>query len=170
MIRHFAILPSYEYQGLGVGTPAGVEGVDWIEVFVEPEDDPFYEKRWSVSLNEWVIPYSDARVDIYRDEKTEINVSYDNGEEEYTVFNNERTRSALQQKMNRLQNTPTETVNFETVDGFFDLGLSDISGLFIACDDRQQACFNAAKATKAENSINPFDKMDSAKTFFDNQL
>lgn len=112
----------------------------------------------------------DSVLSNYRDSKSEINVTYDNGVDEYTVFNNERTRAALQQKMNRLQNTPVETVNFETVNGFFELGLSDISGLFVACDTRQQACFDAAKVTKEQNDISNFSNENDMKSFFDNQL
>ena len=50
-MRHFAILPNYTYEGR-FGTPEGIQGVNWIEVFIAP-DDPFNGPKWNPDLNIW---------------------------------------------------------------------------------------------------------------------
>ena len=115
-------------------------------------------------------PYFEEQIALYRDQMSSVNVSFDNGTEEFTVLNDERTRAALQQKMASLELRPASTVNFETYGGYYDLTLVDVSGLFQACDDRQQACFDATKVIKDNHETTPYTNMQDAYNDFDAEL
>ena len=114
--------------------------------------------------------YLVSQIGFYRDAKTQVNVSYDNGTDEFTVLNDDRTRQALLQKANRLQLEPDETINFQTVNGYFDLSIMDIQGLFRACDMRQQDCFDASKYVFDTHAVTPYETIQDAKDDFDSQL
>lgn len=163
---YYAILPEYMYAFI-MGTPGGVEGVDWISVpFAPPDPENMSAYRWSVSDNFWYIPYTEQGIDAHRDSMIEANVTYNS----ITVLNDTRTQNALLRIKSELEAKPDVELSFQTPSGYIDLGLVNANGLFLACRSREQACFDAARATKEHHAVTPFPDMDSAIAYFDSVL
>lgn len=127
-------------------------------------------EKWSFTRNNWYLPYTEEKVAEHRDMMIEVIVTYDNGEKVLTVMNDERTRSALLRVKSDLEARPASTLYFQTFDSDEYLGLSDITGLFIASREREQKCFDAFKAVRDEHAINPFEATEDAIYFFNNQI
>ena len=111
--------------------------------------------------NEWILSEAAA----YRDQRIEDLIEF-NG---YTVRNNSRTRAALLENVSKmlLQGPETATVNWETVNGFFDLNTQDIQGLYVSCINHQQKCFDAKMHVEALNAVTAFTSVEAMKAEFD---
>lgn len=138
---------------------------------------PDFYYTWSTSTHEWLIdqelftPYLSDQISAYRDTQTAVTVSYNNGTATYNVTNDDRTRSALLQKSASLQlQSDATTYNFKTDDDFFELSVSDLQGLFLACDLRQQKCFDAQELIMNNHATTPYTSIEDAETDFDTFL
>lgn len=132
---------------------------------------------WSTDTHEYVVdqglftPYLSDQISTYRDTQTAVTVFFNNGTTTYNVTNDDRTRSALLQKAASLQLQPEATTyNFKTDDGFFELGVGDLQGLFLACDMRQQKCFDAQELIMSNHATTPYTSIEDAETDFDTFL
>lgn len=132
---------------------------------------------WDLTTHQFILdqvlftPYFTDQISAYRDTQTAVTVSYNNGTITYNVTNDDRTRSALLQKAASLQlQSDTTTYNFKTDDGFFELGVGDLQGLFLACDLRQQKCFDAQELIMSNHSTTPYTSIEDAEADFDTFL
>lgn len=119
---------------------------------------------------EWIrpaVPYSLERLDAYRTQRTEIEVTYSG----VTVMNDDLTRQRILQKMNSmLLGNPSGTVEWETVNGFENLTLEKLQGLYLACDTWQEKCFSASRVVRDNNDSTPYTSWDAAENDFDEAM
>jgi len=111
---------------------------------------------------------SDEMLDRYIEEKTVSKITFKGA----TVLNDDTTRIRLLQKINSLtlQRSNSAAIKWQTLNGFMDLDLVHLQGLYLACDQWQQKCFNAAQAVTLAHQKAPFLTWDDAKSFFDAEL
>lgn len=108
----------------------------------------------------------------YRDEKIAQPVAFHNGTTSFQVMNDTRTRSALLEKINTLllMNNQDMVVNWKCLDGYCDLNAADLQGLYLACDTRNQKCFDAARHVTEINATVPYEDFNNMKADFDTYM
>ena len=107
----------------------------------------------------------------YRDQNIESSVTFDNGDSQYNVLNDELTRSRLLGRINYLMLIdPSEMTEWETLDGYDNVTVADMHGIYKECSIHLQNCFSAAKIVEDAHAITPYTTSQQVHDAFDTAL
>lgn len=144
--------------------PVGSPPVGWIEV---PTSPPTGLHRWDFIEEEWFLPFRESTLSEYLDTKIVAPVSH----ETFSVLNDDLTRKRLNDRQSALMLKPEGTMTlWETLGGPFNLTIGQIQGLFLACCDRLQYCYDAFGFVISNHAVTPYTTWDAAKADFDTKL
>jgi hypothetical protein len=121
----------------------------------------------------WVFQFSNDRLKSHRDQRIQVEVTFNNGETEFVIMNDSGTRAALDEvAQGILIAGDNGTIAWKTVNGYStaDATYSDIQGMYLACHQRTQLCRKAEKVVLENHAATPYTDVDDAYSDFDAEL
>lgn len=128
---------------------------------------------WALTntISPYVLPFTLSGLSNYRNEKTAITITYNNGVTSFMVINDPDTRLALSRvTQDLLLDSSITTVAWKTATGYKDMTVGDMQGLTNLCSKREQLCRSAEKTVLDTHEITPYTDMAVAKADFDTAL
>lgn len=147
-------------------------------IYIRPRPPSLFHTAWNDSTLEWEIdytaftPYLIESANNYRNQKIAAEVSYDNGTDTFTVFNDNQTRLYLVTIFSGLESAedlsePVPTIDFDGNAGWQTMTAADAKHLMLELFRHQQKCYSACRFVQEKHALTPYTDVTLAAMYAD---